>query len=260
MPSNLFNLEAYYSRLRTKKLGRPCLYFDQVDSTINSIEEHDFNTIVLAKEQTNGRGQRSNKWFSPVGCAMASVRLKCPKVTPLAKRVCFLQHILAMSTAYTLEKIDPIRLGRDKIGLKWPNDIIYKDKSLKLGGILLNSKDKQDHLDIILSFGLNVHNREPTICIEDILSTGAGSNEKSELSIDMVVAEIMNELEQCIDDLTDEKFNAIKADYESRCLQVNKVVLDANCGTVLVKGVNDDGYLVGEESLTGRPCMVTQII
>lgn len=256
--ANLFSLESYYLRLQTRKLGRPCLYFDSVESTIDLAENEKYNTVVLAKEQTRGRGQRGNKWFSPIGCAMASVRLECPKVSPLAKRLCFLQHILAMSAARTLESIDPKRLGPDQIGLKWPNDIIYKKNSLKIGGILVKTNDRSDHHDIVLSFGLNVDNREPTTCINEILSRENGA--KKGVTIDFVVAEIMNELESCTQELTDDKFQSLKSDYESRCIQMNKVVLDEVHGTVLVKGVNDEGYLVGEDSMTKKPRTVTKII
>lgn len=257
--ANPFSLESYYLRLRTKKLGRPCLYLDRVESTIEVAEKQKYNTLVLAKEQTNGRGQRGNKWISPVGCAMASLRIECPKISPLAKRLCFLQHIMAMSAAWALEKIDPVRLGREYIALKWPNDIVYKRGLLKLGGILVKTLDRPDHHDVTLSFGLNVHNREPTTCIEEILSSGT-SNDNIDLSIDSVIADIMNNLEYYTYELDDNKFKRIKEEYESRCLQMNKVVLDAEHGTILVKGVSDEGYLIGEDSLSGRSRTITRII
>lgn len=249
---NFFNLKSYYNRLKTQNVGRPCLYFDTVDSTINVAKKEEFNTLVIAKEQTSGRGQRTNKWVSPIGCAMVSVRLGYPKGSFMTKRLCFLQHIVAISIAKTLECINPNRLGPDQIGLKWPNDIIYKERSLKIGGILVQANDLPDHHDVIISFGLNVSNREPTTCINEIIS--------EPVSIDSVVADIMNSFENYTHELTDQKFETLKLEYEKRCIQVNKIVLDEVHGTISVKGVNNEGYLIGVNTMTGKPCTVTKII
>jgi biotin--protein ligase len=253
--TNLFNIETYYSCLRTIRIGRPCLYLDSVSSTIDVSPKEKPGTLVLAKEQTRGRGQRNNTWQSLVGCAMGSIRLECPKESLMAKRVCFLQHILALSIARTLEKIDPHRMGHEQIGLKWPNDVFYKKEMLKIGGVLVNTHDLGDMFDIILSFGLNVDNREPTTCVNEIIKpTGR------QVSIDTVVADIMNNLEQYTDELGDDQFEHIKSDYESRCLQVGKVVLDEKVGTVKVTGVDWDGFLIGHCETSKKACTVTRII
>uniref|UniRef100_A0A6G1S7Q7 Biotin--protein ligase n=1 Tax=Aceria tosichella TaxID=561515 RepID=A0A6G1S7Q7_9ACAR len=255
MSTNLFSLETYYQCLKTSRLGRPCLYLDTVSSTIDVIPREKPNTLILAKEQTRGRGQRTNVWQSLVGCAMGSVRLQCAKDSLLAKRVCFLQHILALSAARTLERIDPYRLGRDQIGLKWPNDIIYKKDKLKIGGVLVNTQDLGELYDITLSFGLNVDNREPTTCVNEIIKpTG------KRVTIDSVVAGIMNNLEEYTDELNEDRFEQIKVDYERRCMQIGKIVLDEKAGTVKVTGVNEDGFLIGECETSRKPRTVMRII
>lgn len=252
-----FNLNGYYSNLKTKRLGRPCIYLEQVDSTIDVACEQNPDTIVLAKEQLKGRGQRSNVWQSPFGCAMGSLRVSSRKISYLSKRLCFLQHILALSAAKTLERIDGKKLGKNFIRLKWPNDIVYKPPDrkvgLKIGGVLVNTKDLSDEYDITLSFGINVFNKEPTTCISEIIG-----NDKN-ITIDSVVADIMNHLEDYILDLNDERFEELKADYTARCLHINKLVEDEDQGPIRVKEVNDDGYLVGERCTDKKLCIVTKI-
>jgi len=144
MASQIFNQELFQIGLKTREIGRRCLYFDKVPTTIDVAAKEKHGTLVIAGEQTNGRGQRNNQWISPQGCAMGSVKLECPKSGPLGERVCFLQRIMALPAVWTLEKIDGSKMGRDKVGLKWPYDIIYgvPNGNQKLGGVLVMTQDK----------------------------------------------------------------------------------------------------------------------
>lgn len=259
MVLQIFDIELYYSQLKTKYYGRPCVYLDRVESTIDVSSNHEPNTIVLAREQTNGRGQRNNIWHSPPGCAMASLRLSIKKLSTLSNRICFLQHIMALAISRTLEQIDHSKLGNDCIKLKWPNDIVYhtketENKSSKIGGILVNTRQLNEFYDVTLSFGLNVFNDKPTTCLSKILGS------KDNLSIESVVANIMNNLEKITCDFDDEKFQNIKRDYTDRCIQINSLIEDELNGKVLVKEVNDDGYLIGEKYHDKQLCIVTRII
>lgn len=253
-----FNVEAYYSHLKTTHLGRPCIYLETVDSTIDVAAREAPNSIVIARTQLKGRGQRTNVWQSPPGCAMGSIRMVCRKIAPLGSRLCFLQHIMVLVAANTLEQIDSLRLGKRNIRLKWPNDIIYSStdnkSELKIGGVLVQTREQDDEFDITLSFGLNVFNSEPTTCIKDILGFSR------EISIESIVADMMNQLERYTYELDDEKFEQLKMDYTRRCIQMNKLIEDENNGQVRVRAVNDDGYLIGERCTDGKLCTITKII
>lgn len=261
MVNQFFNLNSYYSILKTKNLGRPCIYLDLVNSTIEIAPNYPPNTIVLAKEQLKGRGQRNNVWQSPIGCAMGSLQVALKKHSYLSNRLCFLQHILALSISTTLEQLNPAKLGLNRVKLKWPNDIVYlnetkSDRRLeKLGGILVNTRESGDFYDVTLSFGLNVFNREPTTCLSEILGS------TNEVSIELVVADTMNNLENLTTDLDEPKFQKLKRDYTERCLQINQTVHDPSHGSVLVTQVNDDGYLVGTKNDSTRDlCVITNIL
>lgn len=252
--TDIFNLDSYYSKLRTRYLGRPCIYLDRVESTIDIATREPENTLVLAKEQTKGRGQRSNTWQSPAGCAMGSIKLACRKVSPLAGRLCFLQHILALTIAKTLEQVDSNKLGKDRIKLKWPNDIIYCNNSgevTKIGGVLVHSQEEADQYDITLSFGLNVLNKEPTTCVSEIVGS-------KDIKMDSIIAGIMNNLEEDTNLHDESQFKDMKQNYIERCLQINKLVEDESHGRVLAKEINDDGFLVAEKN--GKYFTVTKIV
>lgn len=253
--AKIFCIESYYNHLKTIRLGRPCIYLDKVGSTIDEALNQPPDTIVLAKEQSNGRGQRSNVWFSPAGCAMGSIRIVCQKISPLASKLCFVQHIMILAMAKTLEQIDNIKLGRNHIKLKWPNDILYhaNDSYLKIGGVLVHTTDLNDDYDIILSFGLNVTNSEPTTCIKDIIGS------TREISIDELVAQMLNNLEQYTHYFDEEMFQDLKMEYTQRCMQMNKIIEDELNGRVKVKEVSEDGYLIGERCVDQKLCTVTRL-
>lgn len=253
----MFDLEKYYSYLRTLNLGRPCIYIDKIESTITEAFSHKAGTLIVAGQQTKGRGQRNNVWHSPTGCAMASLKLACARQSQLGLRLTFLQHLVGLSILKTLQSIDPERLGTKSIKLKWPNDIMYLDQAnsnpVKIGGILVNSEHRGEILDLVLSFGLNVSNAEPTTCLNSI-------TKKNSITVDMVVAQIVNHLESYTLDFDNSKFDAIKREYMDRCININQLVEDEKHGCVKVYGIDDDGYLIGKRILDDKLCLVTRIL
>lgn len=254
-----FNLERYNSLLKTKSLGRPCIYLDVVDSTVNLANQHAENTIVLAKTQTNGMGQRNNKWTSPSGCAMASMKLECLQDSFMGKRISFLQHLVALAIVRTLEDQCKQYLGKQYIRLKWPNDIYYQDsegKRSKIGGILIKTTNEENRYVIIVSFGLNVFNSEPTTCINDIL---AHFKSDVNVEIDELVAKIVNRLEEMIADFTEDTLPDIKQDYMSRWIHTKQQVDDDKQGRVEIVGVDSDGFLLAKRISDGIYCQLTSL-
>jgi len=82
------------------------------------------STLVLAKEQSEGRGRRGRAWLSPVGNIYASFVIK--KSLPPAQ----LTYIGAVSALQTLRQYAP----EIPFWIKWPNDLFTK--SLKIAGVL----------------------------------------------------------------------------------------------------------------------------
>lgn len=61
------------------------------------------------------------------------------------------------------------------IRIKWPNDI-YTSSGLKIGGILIHTTWASDRFNVVTGVGLNVHNRNPTTCIEEMLQAACSSS------------------------------------------------------------------------------------
>jgi len=128
---------------------------DEVDSTnaavIRLLEEGGEGIpVVIADQQTAGRGRRGRVWQSPRGENLYMSM-------GLALKGGFsaldgLSLVLGVAVAEALE-----RLGARGVGLKWPNDIFAGDA--KLGGILveLQGELQEGVVRIIAGIGINVH-------------------------------------------------------------------------------------------------------
>jgi BirA family biotin operon repressor/biotin-[acetyl-CoA-carboxylase] ligase len=106
---------------------------------------------IAAREQTSGRGSRRQQWSSPLGGLWLSYLWR-PSVTPAAET---LSIRVGLVVADALE-----RLGIPDVGLKWPNDLIVRDR--KVGGILCEARWQGDALGwVTVGIGLNVANAVP---------------------------------------------------------------------------------------------------
>lgn len=111
-------------------------------------------TVVIAREQTLGRGSRGRAWTSPVGGLWMSVLLR-PAAAP-ALEVLSLRAALAVSAA--IEAVFPGLAVR----LKWPNDLVLAGR--KLGGILCEARWQGARLGwVAVGAGVNVANPVPAV-------------------------------------------------------------------------------------------------
>lgn len=106
--------------------------------------------VVVAVEQTRGRGRYGRAWASPPGNLYASVMLRprCPAAdTPQ------LSLVAGLALAEALERLGPPGLA---ITLKWPNDVLLGDA--KVAGILLESASAPDGRAtwVIIGTGVNL--------------------------------------------------------------------------------------------------------
>lgn len=126
---------------------------DVVDST-NSVVLDAFRKgsgdgfVCLTEQQTAGRGRRGREWVSPFA---ANIYLSAGR--EFAGGFSSIDGLsLAMGVA-VCEAIEA--LGISGVGLKWPNDIIFRDR--KLGGLLIEvGGDVGGACQAVIGVGLNV--------------------------------------------------------------------------------------------------------
>ncbi|MCX7974737.1 MAG: biotin--[acetyl-CoA-carboxylase] ligase [Candidatus Aminicenantes bacterium] len=114
-------------------IGGKILYFRRLTSTNDlarelAIQGEEEGTVIVADEQTAGRGTKGRIWYSAFSLGLyASIILRPKRMTlsllPLAMGLACRE---ALNEAFNLEVV-----------LKWPNDLIINKR--KLGGLLLES-------------------------------------------------------------------------------------------------------------------------
>jgi len=145
------------SNLKTRKIGRADNWsnevWDEIDSTNTRAAVIARNgahqgVIVLARQQTAGRGRLGRTWVSPPDAGIYASFLLRPEAAALANIATItLASGVAFSTA--IERISGIR-----VGLKWVNDLIVNER--KLGGILAELPNVDGQTALIIGVGINV--------------------------------------------------------------------------------------------------------
>ncbi len=96
---------------------------------------------VLCFSQTKGRGRMGREWVSCRGNILAAWMIPYPEPAPC-------NNLLPLIMGLTLKRA-MLNLGIT-LSIKWPNDLIYKNK--KAGGILIEEKNNQ----LVAGIGLNL--------------------------------------------------------------------------------------------------------
>lgn len=120
--------------------------FKTIDSTNTWLLENGKNgDFCLSETQTAGRGRRDNQWISPNS---GNIYLSfCCYFDNTVEHRSLLGLVTGIAIAEALEEV-----GLTGHGLKWPNDIFWKDK--KLGGILIQTAENYEKF--VIGIGLNV--------------------------------------------------------------------------------------------------------
>lgn len=144
------------------RLGVPrVVLFESVGSTLDVAHriapESPSGTVIVADEQTAGRGRQGRKWASAPGAGLWLTLLERP--TDLRAL-----DVLALRCGlYAAESLDA--LAGAPVHVKWPNDLYVRDR--KLAGILIETRWRGTSADwVAIGFGLNILDPE--------LPTGVG--------------------------------------------------------------------------------------
>lgn len=141
--------------LDTKIIGLNMEYYPSVDSTnrvAKALAYHgaEEGTIVVAEEQTGGKGRLDRTFYSPrVKGIWFSVILR-PKILPKEAPKCTLMAAVAVAEAMNRFNL--------KAEIKWPNDIMFDGR--KLVGILTEMTGEIGKITyLVIGVGINVNIR-----------------------------------------------------------------------------------------------------
>jgi BirA family transcriptional regulator, biotin operon repressor / biotin---[acetyl-CoA-carboxylase] ligase len=140
--------------LRSKVFGKNIHHYFQVKSTNDVAHELAQDgavegTLVLAEEQTAGRGRMGRSWFSEKNSGIYLSLILRPPVRPLDAPAFNLAAAVAVSRA--IEQTCGISAD-----IKWPNDVLINEK--KCSGVLTEMSTDLDQIKyLVIGIGINVN-------------------------------------------------------------------------------------------------------
>lgn len=204
--------------------------------------------VIVAEEQTAGRGRLDRRWISP--------RAKSLLVSVLCRPSVAEERQGLLAAAAGLAAVEGCEAtGVHGVGLKWPNDLVWEDR--KLGGILIESgADLRSDPFYVVGMGMNVR-WEPEDFPPEIRDTAAsllqvvvarGGSDDVPLRRAELLVRYLFALERWVGALEGDA-QSLRRQYRSR-LQTLGLRVNADTPAGLVEGlaveVDDSGDLVVE--------------
>jgi BirA family transcriptional regulator, biotin operon repressor / biotin---[acetyl-CoA-carboxylase] ligase len=137
--------------LKTRFIGQRVIYFPTLNSTMEAAKREAIwgapaGTVVIADEQTAGKGRLQRSWISPRGGLAMSVILR-PNLD-------YLPYMIMLSSLAVARGIEAVTGLRPQI--KWPNDVLINEK--KVCGILIENDIRKNNLVYtVIGIGINVN-------------------------------------------------------------------------------------------------------
>lgn len=243
-----YRLEAPLSLLDSDSLCASSIYpitlLQQVDSTNAQAMRHLASGavppfLIIAEQQTAGRGRRGRSWASPFGENL---------YYSLVLRVSGgMRQLEGLSLVVGLALLQALRdAGVNEAGLKWPNDLLVGGR--KIAGILLElSGDPADVCHVVIGIGVNINMRvTPQGEVIDQPWTSLRQVVGEQVDRNAFVASLNRQLERYLHLHQAEGFAALREQWEASHLwQGRAVVLAAGAQAIhgRVLGVDDTGAL-----------------
>ncbi|RMH70032.1 MAG: biotin--[acetyl-CoA-carboxylase] ligase [Gemmatimonadetes bacterium] len=195
-------------------------------------------TVVLANEQTGGRGRKNRVWYSPpdVGLWFSVILRHRIPVIDAAK----IGLVTALGVANTLRS--ELSLAAQ---IKWPNDVLIGQR--KVSGILLESISSGGKLEaLIVGIGINVNQ---TAFPEPIAQTATSLRLELNRIVprDILLPRLLEELQRQFDRFRQGNFHHQMREWRRLCPMLGKpVTLHTTGGNITGTAVDvgDEGALI----------------
>ena len=248
-PSPPLTRDTIYSTLATTWVGRRIELFDCLPSTNREAvqlaqADVEHGTVVVAESQTAGRGRLSRTWFSPPGINLyCSIILRTARPSErLTEWLSWLPLVSALAAAEAIEQVSSIH-----VSVKWPNDLLISER--KVGGILCESGagSRSDPFQII-GIGINVNGGQDD-WPADLRDSATSIRQERKILVDRnrLLAQLLLELEHCLDELAVHGTSRLALAYHQRCSTIGITVRATLAGgeviVGLAEGIGQDGSL-----------------
>lgn len=195
--------------------------------------------ICLAEQQAQGRGRLGRKWYSPFG-----ENIYMSYLYTLQKDI---NELAGLSMVATLAVMKTLKFYGilDHLVVKWPNDVIYKNK--KLAGALVDVKANVQRMSkVIIGIGLNVN----TLQVSNPFSQGWTSMRKilgKYIDRNVLSANLINHLTKYLAQFNQHGFSYFIDEWMQVEFLLNKTITVENFNKKIkgvVVGINNQGQLM----------------
>ncbi len=220
------------------------VHYEKVSSTMDAIIEHlkndiDHPILVVAKQQEEGRGRQNSAWFSPSGGFYGTFAFPLSsKMKP--RQFSFLHYAAALAIQQAIKK----KYGTE-ILVKWPNDLVFKNR--KLGGILLELVSLQSEY-LLLGIGINIELKEEnTLVFEQLKATCLEEATGNQIQKNEFIRILSEYIFEYVNLVTEENYEKITSLFNTNSINMNKKH-SYKSEVYLCRGISNTGELRLESS------------
>jgi len=238
MGSNLLPA-AITDNLETRFIGQRVVYYPSVTST-NEVARQEAQrgasegTVIIADEQTVGRGRKKRAWLSPRGSIALSIVLY-PSIVHLPSLI----MVASLAVAHSIESATGL-----KPQLKWPNDVLIRGR--KVCGILIESGVKGRKVDYAaVGIGININLRMADFPEISTIATSLSAELGREIPLEHFIRCLLIEVERLY--LDSQSGEAIFQQWRSRLVTLGRRVQVSYGETKqegIAESVAEDGSLL----------------
>lgn len=200
-------------------LGTPLRHLQTTDST-NRValdwQDSPHGAIVIADEQTGGRGRLGRSWSSPAGKGLyLSLVLRQSEALALAP----LSLLAGLAIANALEPLAGV-----KIRLKWPNDVLLPRPDgglVKIGGILCEGRGEVT----VVGIGLNLNHERDELPERPLFPASSLLLETGRhFEVEAVLSPLLQQMNACLAAFQEGQWVKLRSDFERKCVGIGEVV------------------------------------
>jgi BirA family transcriptional regulator, biotin operon repressor / biotin---[acetyl-CoA-carboxylase] ligase len=245
------NILRFLSTTDQNFICKNIFFYDKAESTQDiaiSLAETNSKldrTLIIANEQSEGKGRDGKRWISPKGGIWLSLIVR-PRIS--MNKASFLSSVASLSVCEAIR----VETGLES-KIKWPNDIVINSK--KVSGILISIGAEKEVLKYLI-FGIGINSDLDNTSLHLIRKTIGAAYEITSLRHELsgrdidcggLIVQTLQKLDYYIEQLKYYELSVLN-DWKVRCETFNKYVRvvskDHTCFEGRVLDIDLDGTLI----------------
>lgn len=205
-----------------KKIGNEVIKFDRITSTNDyafklAQEGKPEGCVIIANEQTAGKGRLGRRWISPAGLGLwFSIILRPPAPATIATLFPFFVSVAIVNAIENLFHLIP--------DVKWPNDLLLNQR--KFCGILTEAAFERQRIKfLVLGIGINT-NQTAADFLPEIRKQSTSLRQEIGVWINhqVLLQEILAQLNYYYEIVQKQGFALIIEQWKSFCTSLGQII------------------------------------